>query len=132
MYLYASIIMWADFILPELFKANKVYEEKVKSGNSGDQTLFALLWYVKERKSLIINHELLACIDFVKQKCIFYILLYWADSTSWLCPGDEVCHLKFVEGDHSTLLLFLETNCSCRHLFWYVKNDKIDDDEFLC
>ena len=48
-------------------KANKAYEEKLKSGNSGDQAMFAL-WDVEELKSLTdeghsINRELLACID---------------------------------------------------------------------
>ena len=48
---------------------NTEYEEKLKNGNSGDQTMFALSWDVEELKSLTdegrsINCELLACIDF--------------------------------------------------------------------
>jgi len=54
--------------LPELLKANREYEDKMKSGHSADQTMFSLSWDIEELKTLnsqgrAIHHELLACIE---------------------------------------------------------------------
>jgi len=47
---------------------NKEYEDKLKSGSSGDQTMFSLSWDIEELKALSnqgrsIHHDLLVCID---------------------------------------------------------------------
>lgn len=55
-------------LFSELLKANSEYEDKLKSGHSADQTMFALSWDVEELKTLNseghnIHRELQVCIN---------------------------------------------------------------------
>ena len=52
----------------ELLKANSEYQDKLRSGHSTEQTMFALSWDIEELNTLnseghCIHHELLRCID---------------------------------------------------------------------
>lgn len=54
--------------LLELQTANSAYEEKLKSGHNGEQTMFSLSWDIEELKKIStesrkLYHEISECIN---------------------------------------------------------------------